>query len=114
MEESLMSTSMSIKTRVAVKRLMLGTVAAGIAAFACGPAAAQAPGKIPELGSISFAWLGGGEWRDPPAGLRGPIKNDPAFPYNGNNDRVGQQVTVRMGNWKDPVLKPWAAAKMKA
>ena len=23
-------------------------------------------------------------------------------------------MTVRMGNWKDPVLKPWAAAKMKA
>jgi hypothetical protein len=78
------------------------------------PASAQAPGKIPELASTSFAWLGGGEWRDPPAGMRGPIKNDPAFPYNGNNDRVGQQVTVRMGNWKDPVLKPWAAAKMKA
>ena len=78
------------------------------------PASAQAPGKIPELASTSFAWLGGGEWRDPPAGMRGPIKNDPAFPYNGNNDRVGQQVTVRMGNWRDPVLKPWAAAKMKA
>ena len=23
-------------------------------------------------------------------------------------------MTVRMGNWKDPVLKPWAAAQMRA
>jgi hypothetical protein len=103
---------------VAIKNLLLGTAAVAICASVAAwtmsaPASAQAPGKIPELASTSFAWLGGGEWRDPPAGMRGPIKNDPAFPYNGNNDRVGQQVTVRMGNWKDPVLKPWAAAKMK-
>ena len=113
-----MSTPASNGNRVAFRRLLLGTAAAALCAGAAlalnSPAAAQAPGKIPELASTSFAWLGGGEWRDPPAGMRGPIKNDPGFPYNGNNDRVGEQVTVRMGNWKDPVLKPWAAAKMKA
>jgi hypothetical protein len=92
-------------------------IGAGIAAFALGaPATAQAPSKdkIPELASTSFAWLSGGaEWRDPPAGLRGPIKNDPDHPYHGNLDGPGQ-VTVRMGNWRDPVLKPWAAAQMRA
>ena len=37
------------------------------------PAAAQAPAKIPALGSISFAWLAtGADWHDPPAGSRGP------------------------------------------
>src|SRR5438876_8309118 len=109
-----MLTSASISNRLVFKRLVFGA-AAGVVAWAMTPAAfAQAPGKIPELGSISFAWLGGGEWRDPPAGLRGPIRNDPDHPYNGNNDRIGEQVTVRMGNWRDPVLKPWAAAKMKA
>src|SRR5258705_7032171 len=90
--------------------------AAGIAFALSAPAAAQAPAKdkIPELASISFAWLSAGaEWRDPPAGLRGPIKNDPDHPYHGNLDGPGQ-VTVRMGNWKDPVLKPWAAAQMRA
>jgi hypothetical protein len=107
------------RNHLAFKQLLLGTIAAAICASVAAwamttPASAQAPGKIPELASTSFAWLGGGEWRDPPAGMRGPIRNDPAFPYNGNNDRVGQQVTVRMGNWRDPVLKPWAAAKMKA
>jgi hypothetical protein len=79
------------------------------------PAGAQPRSKatIPELASASFAWLGGGEWRDPPAGMRGPIRNDPAYPYHGNNDGPGR-ITVRISNWKDPVLKPWAAAQMKA
>jgi hypothetical protein len=89
---------------------------AGLAASAMTVAAsAQAvpKGKIPEFASAGFAWLGGGEWRDPPAGLRGPIRNDPDHHYHGNNDGPGQ-VTVRLGNWKDPVLKPWAAAQMRA
>jgi hypothetical protein len=89
---------------------------AGLAASAMTVAAsAQAvpKGKIPDFASAGFAWLGGGEWRDPPAGLRGPIRNDPDHRYHGNNDGPGQ-VTVRLGNWKDPVLKPWAAAQMRA
>src|SRR5437016_1327920 len=102
-----MSTFASTLNRGAFGALILG---ASIAAFALSaPATAQAPAKdkIPELASMSFAWLSGGaEWRDPPAGLRGPIKNDPDHPYHGNLDGPGQ-VTVRMGNWKDPVLKPW-------
>jgi hypothetical protein len=79
------------------------------------PASAQAPGKIPELASTSFAWLSlGADWRDPPAGLRGPIKPDPDHPFQGNIGANGRQVTLRLGNYKDPVLKPWAAAQMKA
>ena len=71
-------------------------------------------GKIPELASSSFAWLAlGADWRDPPAGLRGPIRNDPDHPYHGNQAGPGQ-VTVRIANDKDPVLKPWAAAQMRA
>src|SRR5262249_3509141 len=38
---------------------------------------------------------------------------DPDYKYRGNLDTTGQ-VSVRLGNWKDPVLKPWAAAHMKA
>src|SRR5215813_10049383 len=76
------------------------------------PASAQ--GKIPDLASSTFAWLSAGaDWRDPPAGMRGPIRHDPDYAYHGNLDGPGQ-VTVRLGNWKDPVLKPWAAAQMKA
>src|SRR6266700_3322510 len=75
---------------------------------------ASAQGKIPDLASSAFAWLSAGaDWHDPPAGMRGPIRTDPNYAYHGNLDGPGQ-VTVRLGNWKDPVLKPWAAAQMKA
>ena len=40
------------------------------------------------------------------------IKPDPDHPYHGNLDGPGQ-VTPRLGNYKDPVLKPWAAAQMR-
>jgi hypothetical protein len=101
-----------------LERLIVCTAAvalcAGLASIAASPSFAQTSNsKIPELGSIKFAWLGGGEWRDPPGGMRGPIRNDPAHPYRGNNDGLGQP-TVRISNWRDPVLKPWAAAQMKA
>jgi hypothetical protein len=76
---------------------------------------AQAPtnNKVPELASSTFAWLAtGAEWRDPPAGMRGPIGHDPDRPRHFNLDGPGQ-VTLRMGNYKDPVLKPWAAQHMR-
>src|SRR5216684_4428903 len=77
---------------------------------------AQTPAKdpVPNLASSSFAWLAlGADWLNPPAGLRGPIKNDPDHPFHGNLDGPGQ-VTLRIGNTKDPILKPWAAMQMLA
>jgi hypothetical protein len=98
--------------------LLTGTVAAafcaGVVAWAA-PAAAQSPAqKTPDLASISFAWLAAGvHWFDPPPGLgRGPIRQDPAYPYHGNVDGPGQ-VTPDIGNVRDPVLKPWAAKQMQ-
>jgi hypothetical protein len=88
---------------------------ASTSALAQAPAQEQAVaiGKIPELASAQFAWLAlGVTWFDPPPGLgRGPIKADPAHPYVGNRDRG--QVTLHIGNAKDPVLKPWAAKQMQ-
>jgi len=56
----------------------------------------------------------GADWRDPPAGSgHGPIKQHPDYPFHGNLDGPGQ-VTLRIGDYRDPVLKPWAAAEMKA
>src|SRR5882762_1927674 len=99
-----------------VRRTLLSSTviaALGIASVAfTSPASAQ--DKIPDLASSTFAWLSAGaDWHDPPAGMRGPIRTDPDYAYHGNLDGPGQ-VTVRLGNWKDPVLKPWAAAQMKA
>ena len=107
--------------RIAFKKLSLVAFAAalcvGILAWAMNTlASTQAPVKdgIPNLASSSFAWLAAGaEWLDPPTGLRGPIRNDPDHPFLGNLDGPGQ-VTLRIGNSKDPVLKPWAAAQMLA
>jgi hypothetical protein len=87
----------------------------GAAAFAQGATKAPAKGAIPDLASVDFAWLAvGADWRDPPAGSgHGPIKPDPDHPFHSNVDGPGQ-VTIRLGDYKDPVLKPWAAADMRA
>jgi hypothetical protein len=103
---------------------VVAAVAASIAVLAAGaPALAQtssqppepAKDKIPRLASVQFAWLVVGvDWLDPPRGLgRGPIRQDPAYPFHGNRDGPGQ-VTPHIGNARDPVLKPWAAKQMQA
>jgi hypothetical protein len=101
-------------------------IAACIAVCPDGSACAQTRGKIPALASnpSDWAWvrirpdgrnaLFGDGWLDPPAGLRGPIRNDPDHPLQGNVDRgPGRQVTPAFGNYKDPILKPWAAEQMR-
>jgi len=98
-------------------RRITAAFGAGVAVLAaCAVAFAQtsSPAEIPELGSNQFAWLAlGVDWLDPPAGLgRGPIRQDPIYPFHGNRDGPGQ-VTPHIGNSKDPVLKPWAARQMQ-
>jgi hypothetical protein len=107
------------RTRLAavLKSAVAGVSFAGTATFAL----AQAPANegIPDLASISFAWLSvGADWIAPPAGTpgHGPIQPDPAHPFLGNVDalRSGRQPTLRIGDAKDPILKPWAAAAIQA
>jgi hypothetical protein len=107
----------SNRNRVTLRRGSTASVVAalvGIAAWATAtPASAQTQAKIPELASSDFAWLAfGADWRDPPAGMRGPIHPDPDHPFHGNVDGPGQ-VTPRLGNYRDPILEPWAAAQMR-
>jgi hypothetical protein len=115
---------------------------ASLAALALSPASsAQGPGRgepglvdrdqpanldytvskdgIPNLASTQFAWLSdGADWMDPPAGTpgHGRIKNDPEHRLLGNVEarRLGVQPTLRIGDYRDPVLKPWASEFMKA
>jgi hypothetical protein len=103
-----------------IRRPLLGAVlSVSLVAAALAPASsAPANGQMPDLASISFAWLSvGADWLDPPAGTpgHGPIKPDPAHPFLGNVDaiRSGRQPTLRIGNAGDPVLKPWAAKAMQ-
>jgi hypothetical protein len=106
--------------RIALRKLLPATAAAAFAAGLAGgaismPAAAQAPAKdrIPVLAADNLGWISAGGFLDPPAGTgHGPIKQDPAHPFHGNLDGPGQ-VTPTIGNVKDPVLKPWAAAQMQ-
>jgi hypothetical protein len=95
--------------------LVLAAFCLGAAmASAQSPAQRPANNDIPGLASTSFAWLSGADWFDPPPGTgRGPIRQDPDYPYVGNVGANGRQVTVRLGNYKDPVLKSWAAKQMR-
>jgi hypothetical protein len=94
------------------------TFVATLLAAAAPAALAQTPPKgVPDLASISFAWLAtGADWKDPPPGAgHGPVKPDPDHPFHGNLERnIYGDVTLRIGDTKDPVLKPWAAAQMAA
>jgi hypothetical protein len=70
--------------------------------------------QIPQLSGEGLGWISNGGWLDPPRGTgHGPIKQDPAHPFHGNLDGPGQ-VTFALGDTKDPILKPWAAAQMLA
>jgi hypothetical protein len=103
-----------------VRNALRGTAAiavgAGVAAWAASmTASAQAPAKdkVPMLAADGLGWISVGGFLDPPPGTgHGPIKQDPAHPFHGNLDGPGQ-VTPTIGNVKDPVLKPWAAAQMQ-
>ena len=91
-------------------------VAAITLCFTSASVFAQDAGKRapPALASSEFGWISMGGFLDPPSGSgHGPIKQDPAHPFHGNLDGPGQ-VTPTIGNFADPVLKPWAAAQMQA
>jgi hypothetical protein len=104
-----------------VAALAGGIFAASLAAMALMPAAfAEPPGKgaIPHLADYNFGWQTNvADWQEPPPGLgHGPIRPDPAHPFMSNAEagRRGLQPTLRIGDAKDPILKPWAAQFMQA
>jgi hypothetical protein len=85
---------------------------AGVAAWTVSTRASAE--QIPQLSAPGLGWISNGPWLDPPPGTgHGPIKQDPAHPFHGNLDGPGQ-VTFALGDTKDPILKPWAAAQMLA
>ena len=90
------------RTRIALTRCSLaGALCTAIAAWSPSAPAQPTPAKesIPELASVSFAWRATrAEWSDPPAGMRGPIKNDPEHPYHGNLDGPGDRKSTRLNS----------------
>src|SRR5712672_2370076 len=95
--------------------VIVGCVAATALSSA---AVAERDNAVPQFASAAFGWQTNvADWRDPPPGHgHGPIKPDPAHPFTSNAEaaRIGTQPTKRIGDAKDPVLKPWSAALMQA
>ena len=100
------------------RRAALAAIA--LAASAGNTGAAPAEPAVPQLGGAGMAWAVN-FWDyilDPPPGSgHGPIKTDPAYPYNSQiqNGRLFREgeLQVSIVNTKDPVLKPWAAKEMQ-
>jgi hypothetical protein len=115
-----MSGFISQDTSSAPRALALAGGLAGfvLAAAFASAALAESTKAIPNLASADFGWQSNvADWQDPPPGHgHGPIRNDPTHPFTSNAEaaRTGTQPTNRIGNTKDPVLKPWAAAQMQA
>jgi hypothetical protein len=100
------------------RAVVAGSMILGFVAAVAPAAATESNNAVPPLASANFGWQTNvADWREPPAGSgHGPIKPDPAHPFTSNAEgaRTGTQPTKRIGNAKDPVLKPWAATQMQA
>jgi hypothetical protein len=103
-----------------MRQVFTGASLAAIALIASVGYAAPAKDAIPQLGGAGMAW-NVNFWDyilDPPPGSgHGPIKTDPAYPYNSQiqNGRLFREgeLQVSIVNAKDPILKPWAAKQMQ-
>lgn len=70
------------------------------------------PDTIPFFGGPDTSWVKvGDDFIAPPSGP-GPVSYDRAHPYQPNNDK-GLQVTFRVADLTNPILKPWVVTQMK-
>lgn len=67
---------------------------------------------IPQLESSTVGWSKAADDFAPPASGPGPVTYEKNHPYVPNNDR-GRQVTFRIADLTNPILKPWAIEKMR-
>ena len=67
---------------------------------------------IPQLESSSAGWSKVADDLQPSASGPGPVTYQKDHPYVPNNDE-GRQVTFRIADLTNPILKPWAIEKMR-
>ena len=67
---------------------------------------------IPQLESSAAGWSKISDDFQPPASGPGPVTYDKAHPYVPNNN-AGRQVTFRIADLTNPILKPWVIEKMR-
>jgi hypothetical protein len=93
--------------------LRLAALGAGLVLVPCfGAGAADGGNAIPALGFAQFGWSKVADDFQPPVSGPGPVTFEKDHPYIPNNDR-GVQVTVRIADLGNPILKPWAVAQMR-
>jgi hypothetical protein len=95
-------------------RSVATAAACAAALIASGVAAKSAAGSetIPDLSNADLSWVKVGDDFIAPASGAGPVTFDKAHPYQPNNDK-GLQVTYRVADLTNPILKPWAVEQMK-
>jgi hypothetical protein len=94
---------------------MIRSIAAVLVASSFPLALAYAAGnetRIPQLESLTAGWAKIADDFQPPASGPGPVTYEKDHPYVPNNDE-GRQVTFRIADLMNPILKPWAVEKMR-
>jgi hypothetical protein len=88
----------------------LALLAAAVLPVNAAPAKKQT--AIPQFGSADFGWSKAADDFQRPESGPGPVSFQKDHPYIPNNDR-GTQVTVRIADLTNPILKPWAIEQMR-
>jgi hypothetical protein len=95
--------------------LLVAGLLGGLSLVGSAAPATSAPASdaIPNFSSLDSGWAKDSDSFAPlPSGGPGPVVFDKAHPYQPNNDR-GLQVTYRVADLTNPILKPWAVGQMK-
>src|SRR3954462_4766090 len=95
--------------------IMIRSIAAVLVASSLPLALASATdekGAIPQFELAGVGWSKVSDDFLPPASGPGPVTYDKARPYIPNNN-AGRQVTFRIADLTNPILKPWAIEKMR-
>jgi hypothetical protein len=74
--------------------------------------AADKKADIPQLESSAVGWSKVADDFQAPASGPGPVTYEKDHPYVPNNDK-GRQVTFRIADLTNPILKPWAIERMR-
>src|SRR5579871_4448165 len=84
----------------------------GVALVVSGAGTAPPGEAVPDFGGPDVSWVKIGDDFIPPASGPKPVSFDRTHPYQPNNDK-GLQVTYRVADLTNPILKPWVIAAMK-
>src|SRR5215472_18440360 len=92
-----------------LRSIVVGIVASSLPfALAC----ADTEPRLPQLESSTVGWSKVADDFQPPESGPGPVTYQKDHPYVPNNNS-GKQVTFRIADLSNPILKPWAIEQMR-